>query len=321
MGCDRSRFSQGNAYLGRPTTSAPPLLPPTSLTTLIPTPTTRRRTYHDDSDDFPALSAATTPLTRQLSHLVCLSCPRALPPITPNENPASHEAMSDFSSSLPSDSLPSPLPRHPRRTDLGLVSRPRTPAARPASRLPRPHRRSPSDAGGSSRIPSLSNVREIPPRTPSRVRQGHAPPVTAQTPPSWSKVRSYSAASLPCNEISLVFRMTALGRPPPAIRAHQLGHAPTGCATQLPPLLVAQLNAPPSLSSSLSSLAPSLAAPPTPQGHRFHPRRHSAFIIPSPSVSSFRNPTPSCAGDKVRCEPSRSPLSHGAHEARRSSHR
>ncbi|KAI1794229.1 hypothetical protein LXA43DRAFT_884185 [Ganoderma leucocontextum] len=227
--------------------------------------------------------------------------------------------MGDFSSS--SSLLPSPLSRRHRRTDVGLVSRPRTPTAPPISSHARPHRRSSSDAGSKARMPSSSNLGEISSRTSSRVRQGHAPPVTAQTPPSTSKVRSYSAV---CNEISPVLRLT---RPTPAIHAHQSRHASNGCTTQLSPPLVAQvpisLNLPPSLSSSLTSPAPSLPTPPTPQSHRFplHPRRRSAFITPSPSVSSFRSHTRSCEGAKVRCEPSPSPLSHAAREARRSSHR
>ena len=270
------------------------------------------------------------PPPRRVNYLILYAHPALvpfLPPITPSQNPANHEAMGDFSSSSPSASSPSPLPRHSHRSDVGLTSRPRTPAARPTPSHARPHRRSPSDAGCMSPIPSSSNLREISPRTYPRVRQSHVAPVTVQTPPSRSKVRSYSAATLASNDISPVFRLTALGHPTPAIHAHQSGHAPTGCTTQFSPPLVAQvpdsLNPPPSLSSSLTSPAPSLTTPPTPQSHRFplQHRRRSAFVTPSPSVSSFRGPTRSCEGRKARCEPSPSPLSHAAREARRSSHR
>ncbi|EJF65219.1 hypothetical protein DICSQDRAFT_152474 [Dichomitus squalens LYAD-421 SS1] len=239
--------------------------------------------------------------------------------------------MTDFSSA-PSSS------RDRYRTGHG--SRPRTPTARASTSHAYRHRKTSSDAGTVARFLELDH-RESPPsspasrawssRIPTRVAQGHNHPgFTAQSPPSTPKVRGNSGATLPRNEVFPACRMPASGRPTPGIQAPQREHAPAGCTTNLPPLMLAQVpassNEPPSLSSSLTSPAPSLAAPPTPQSHRSsrHIHRRRAFITPSASVSSFRSDARSCEDNKARCEQytsSPSPLSHASRETRRSSHR
>ncbi|KAI0743648.1 hypothetical protein C8Q80DRAFT_853860 [Daedaleopsis nitida] len=249
--------------------------------------------------------------------------------------------MSSFSSSRVSSS-PQSSPRHYHRSG-GLGSRPR-PALETTTSHGFRHRQTSTSAGSRGRyrdwdssqedgLPCSSKSRDFSPRNLiADSPAGHASSAfVARTPPSSSKVRSNSRASSSHNEISPAFRMSGLGRWPSGIQAHQAKHAPNGCTTSLPPLLIAQVppassNEPPSLSSSLTSPAPSLPTPRTPQSKRspVRVRRYSAFVTPSASFSSFRSDTRSCQEPHSRCErhtPSPSPLSHASHEIRLGSHR
>lgn len=249
--------------------------------------------------------------------------------------------MSSFSSSRVSSS-PQSSPRPPHRSDVGLGSRPR-PASETATSHGFRHRQPSTSAGSRGRyqdwdqedgLPPSSILRDFSPRTPiAGSPAGHAssPSFVARTPPSISKVRTNPRAHSSHNEVSPASRMSGLGRWPPGIQAHQSQHAPNGCTTSLPPLLLAKvppasLNEPPSLSSSPTSPAPSLRTPRTPQSKHspLRVRRCSAFVTPSASFSSFRPDTRSCEDPHSKCErrtASPSPLSHASHEPRSSSHR
>lgn len=248
--------------------------------------------------------------------------------------------MTDFS---PFSSASPPVSSSRDRYRSGHGSRPRTPTARTSTSHDLRHRKTSSDAGSVARIldfyqrehlPSSSTSRGFSSRNSSGVAPGHiSPGMIVQTPPSTPKVRSKSGATLSRNEVSPAVRPPTSERPTPGVQAHQSDHAPAACSTNqpLPPLMFAQvppvsLNLPPSLSSSLTSPAPSLATPPTPQSQRssVHIRRRSAFVTPSTSISSFRGDDYSCEDKKTRyerCTPSPSPLSHASRETRGSSHR
>ncbi len=253
--------------------------------------------------------------TRHLSHLARPSLPRALfsHHLQPRE-PRSAEAMSS----------PAPSSRKQHRTDAGFNSRPRVPPTG-ASTSRVANRHASSSAGSRAREQDgLPCSRDFSPTIP--ISLGHAYSALAQTPPSDSKVRSRAGATLPCNEVSPGLRIGGLGR---RIQAHQSARAPS--TTSWPPLAFAQvapasLNEPPSLSSSLTSAAPSLAGPPTPKSKHspFRARTRSAFVTPSASFASLRSDLRSCEAEQLRCErhtPSPSPLSHASREPRPGSHR
>lgn len=270
------------------------------------------------------------------AHLALVPWTRIIP------SPANHvvlrKVMTSFSSSsscaLPPPGSPASSLNTHHRNDVGLRFRPQAP---PTTRHTLRHQ--PSSAGSRARyldwnqdqfLPSSSKVRDFSPRNSMSDAVGHASePFAAQTPPTKSKVRSYSGARLSNNEISPAFRFGGVGCRMPGSQVHQSQHAPNGCTTRLRPrteVPSVSLNEPPSLSSSLTSPAPSLSTPPTPQSQRslVRDRRRSAFVIPSASVASFRTDSTSFGAAQPRCErytPSPSPLSHASREPRTGSHR
>ena len=276
--------------------------------------------------------------TRRLSHLARPSPPRTLVShhIQPREPRCPAEAMSSFSSLSSSRAIPSPAssPRKQPRTDIGLGSRPRVPPTGASTSHASRHRHASSSAGSRARYlhwdqEGLPPSRALSPRNSIGDGVSHAYAPFARTPPSDSKVRSCSAVTLPCNEVSPGFRIGGLGRRTPGIQAHQSAHAPSTTSSLPSPVFAqvagASLNEPPSLSSSLTSPAPSLAGPPTPQSKHspVRVRPHSVFVTPSASFSSLRRDPRSCEAEQLRCEPhtpSPSPLSHATRESRLYSH-
>ena len=233
--------------------------------------------------------------------------------------------MSSFSSLSPIDATATPAASSSSsRSARASGSRPRTP---PNNTSHFCRHRKPSQPGSrprhQERLLSATNPPGFSPRISAADRSGHA------SDPTKSKVRSFSGARMSRNEVSPSVRVRRPERTSSPFQAHQSEHAPAGCLVGLPPLVLAQVapasfNEPPSLSSSLTS-APSFLAPPTPQSKSSPARaRRSAFITPSPSISSFKSCIRTREGYQTQWEPqppSPSPLSHAVRVSQRSSQR